>query len=132
MAYLKEAAEQMMKVSIKVSVVYIAGYSASNSWEHSERGGQRLVLGYVTAVAGFPILAVGPPVAALGGATNVVATISELPLKKKEVKRANELQNQQYCQGLVEEYQDFEVRSDYARTSSQTGILMVYLEMYLR
>ena len=117
MAYLREAAEQMNKVSTDVSKAHIAGYSAGIVGSVLSVVGGGLILGGVTAVAGIPILAVGATVAALGGLTNAGATISELVLKKKEVKRANEwiLQNQQYCQRLVDEYEDFEAELDRAR-----------------
>ena len=117
MTYLREAAEQMNKVSKDVSIAHIAGYSAGIVGSVMSVVGGGLILGGVTAVAGIPILAVGATVAALGGVTNVGASISELVLKKKEVKRANEwiLQNQQYCQRLVDEFNDFEAELDHAR-----------------
>ena len=117
MAYLREAAEQINKVSTDVSKAHIAGYSAGIAGSILSVVGGGLILGGVTAVAGIPILAVGATVAALGGLTNVGATVSEMVLKRKEVKRANEwiLQNQQYCQSLVDEYRDFEAELDRAK-----------------
>ena len=83
-------------------------------WHRATFTGACLVL---HVVAGIPILAVGATVAALGGITNVGATVSEMVLKRKEVKHANEwiLQNQQYCQRLVEEYLLFEAELDCAK-----------------
>ena len=117
MAYLREAAEQINKVSTDVSKAHIAGYSAGIAGSILSVVGGGLILGGVTAVAGIPILAVGATVAALGGLTNVGATVSEMVLKRKEVKRANEwiLQNQQYCQRLVEEYLLFKAELDHAK-----------------
>ena len=117
MAYLREAADQMDKLCKDVLKAHIAGYSAGVVGSVLSVVGGGLILGGVTAAAGIPLLAVGATVAALGGVTNVGASISELVLKKKEVKRANEwvLQNQEYCQRLVDEFNDLEAEMDRAR-----------------
>ena len=117
MAYLREAADQMDKLCKDVLKAHIAGYSAGVVGSVLSVVGGGLILGGVTAAAGIPLLAVGATMAALGGVTNLGASTSELVLKKKEVKRANEwvLQNQEYCQRLVDEFNDLEAEMDRAR-----------------